>query len=78
MSIYYRKLGYDPFQVAIPVTFHIKNQSDPEFQSFIRYYNNLAKNKHANVWIIKPGENSNRGNGIECADTLSEIKSLIH
>lgn len=27
---------------------------------------------------MKPGENSNRGCGIEVADTLSEIKSLIN
>jgi hypothetical protein len=28
---YYQKLKLDPFEVAIPITFHIKKQSDPEF-----------------------------------------------
>lgn len=32
---------------------------------------------HKNVWIIKPGENTNRGNGINVCSTLPEIKALI-
>ena len=31
-----------------------------------------------NVWIVKPGENSNQGCGIEVADNLGEIKQLIN
>jgi len=31
MSNYYKKLGYDPFEVAIPLTFHIRTTSDDEF-----------------------------------------------
>ena len=27
-----------------------------------------------NVWIIKPGENTNRGNGIDVASTLSDVR----
>ena len=30
-----------------------------------------------NVWIIKPGENTNRGNGINVSSSLPEIKSLV-
>ena len=30
-----------------------------------------------NIWIVKPGENSNRGNGITVCSTLSEIKSIL-
>jgi len=30
-----------------------------------------------NTWIIKPGENSNRGNGITVCKTLQEIKKLV-
>ena len=30
-----------------------------------------------NIWIIKPGENTNRGNGINVCSTLHEIKSII-
>jgi hypothetical protein len=32
---------------------------------------------HSNVWIIKPGENTNRGNGINVARDLNEIGKLI-
>jgi len=30
-----------------------------------------------NVWIVKPGENTNRGNGINVSSNISEIKSLV-
>ena len=35
----------------------------------------LNKNRK-NVWIIKPGENSNRGNGIKVESELSRIRGL--
>jgi len=41
-------------------------------------YEKLKKRKKCkNFWIIKPAENSNRGNGIQVVKTLSEIKSII-
>ena len=30
-----------------------------------------------NIWIVKPGENTNRGNGINVASSIAEIKSLV-
>jgi hypothetical protein len=33
--------------------------------------------KNKNLWIIKPGENTNRGHGIEVCKTLSEIEAII-
>jgi|LauGreDrversion4_2_1035121.scaffolds.fasta_scaffold97675_1 hypothetical protein len=30
-----------------------------------------------NVWIVKPGENTNRGNGINVSSTLCEIRQLV-
>jgi hypothetical protein len=41
MSIYYKSLGLDPFDVAIPVTFHIKSQNDPEYAKFVKKYSEL-------------------------------------
>ena len=65
ISNYYRAQNLDPFDVAIPLTFHIKSQNDPEYKRFIEVYQNYSKEKgNANIWIIKPGENSNRGVGI--------------
>ena len=78
MSIYYRALGLDPFDVAIPITFHIKSQSDPEYEKFVKKYTDLESKKQANVWIVKPGENSNRGCGIEVANKLSDIRQLVN
>lgn len=31
-----------------------------------------------NVWILKPGENSNRGNGITVCSTIKEIIAEIN
>jgi len=30
-----------------------------------------------NTWIIKPGENTNRGNGIDVCKSLQEIKQIV-
>lgn len=30
-----------------------------------------------NIWIIKPGENSNRGNGIQVANTVADIRRIV-
>lgn len=76
---YYKAIGQDPFDVAIPLTFHIKNASDPEYSRFEKTFMQNARTKNSqNIWIIKPGENSNRGVGIQVANSLSEIKSIIN
>ena len=33
--------------------------------------------KEYNAWIVKPGENSNRGNGIKMCLNLEDIKAII-
>lgn len=57
----------------LPLTFHIKNGlEDDEYLKFLQYFyalNKAAKNDENcinkfNAWIVKPGENTNRGNGI--------------
>jgi hypothetical protein len=30
-----------------------------------------------NTWIIKPGENTNRGNGIDVCRSIEEIRSVV-
>lgn len=37
----------------------------------------LKRSVPKNCWIIKPGENTNRGNGIEVSKSLQEIKRII-
>jgi hypothetical protein len=78
ISLYYQALKQDPFDVAIPLTFHIKTHTDPEYQRFVQVYNKFKiEGDSQNVWIIKPGENTNRGSGIQVAQELSEIKDII-
>jgi tubulin polyglutamylase TTLL1/tubulin monoglycylase TTLL3/8 len=79
LKSYYDASGEDVFNV-IPVTFHLKCSEDPIFQEFetcFRRYEELTdenQRKPANLWIVKPGENSNRGNGISVCSTLDQIK----
>ena len=73
---YYEKIGADPYQ-ALPVTFHIKDGvHEHTFAEFRRYYERSIV-EGVNVWIIKPGENSNRGYGIQVAKNFTDIKSII-
>jgi len=79
MKTYYEAIGEDPF-IALPMTFHVKSGlHDPEFVKFKKYYQEAAANnkKDHNIWIIKPGECTNRGYGIQVAQDFSEIVELV-
>jgi hypothetical protein len=69
----------------LPLTFHIKKGvDDREYKQFVKYFKKrqkLAKrdededDKHRkhkthNIWIVKPGEVTNRGNGITVIDEV--------
>ena len=74
MRAYYNELYVDPFQY-IPLTFHIKTGlEDPEFNKFKNYFD---KNTKKNIWIVKPGEETNRGYGITVCETMKEIEEII-
>lgn len=79
---YYEIIEEDVFDV-IPVTFHLKTPDDPvyaEFEACFKNYEELTDEngrKPANLWIVKPGENSNRGNGITVCNNLDQIKSEL-
>ena len=69
MRNYYEALGQNPYN-SLPVTFHIKTGlDDPEFEKFKQTYDETTDPK-SNIWIIKPGENTNRGNGISVSKDL--------
>ena len=81
MSEYYSVIQCDPFDV-LPLTFHVQlGVSDPEFKKFEVYYELLEKQsgvkKLKNVWIVKLGENSNRGYGIQISRDITEITRMI-
>ena len=72
---------------SLPLTFHIKSLDDPEYQKFIECFNLIqledqstpsnGNSVNKNIWIIKPGENTNRGLGIEVKNSLADIQQLM-
>lgn len=85
MSEYYSKLNENVFDY-LPLTFHIKNGlEDDEYLKFLQHFYMLNKSSKTdpnclhkyNAWIVKPGENTNRGNGIIVCLQLNEIKAIL-
>ena len=61
----------------MPLTFHIrKGVVDEEYKRFVEVFNEEKDSEH-NVWIIKPGENTNRGHGITVANDLAQIRAIV-
>jgi predicted nuclease of predicted toxin-antitoxin system len=59
---------------VFPVTFHIKSGlSDPDFIKLSQCFQEFPKS----IWIVKPGENSNRGTGIHIISSLAEIEAKL-
>ena len=79
MKKYYEVLNRDPFQV-LPLTFHIQNgPEDAEFARFQAAFRTFEREKALkNIWIVKPGENTNRGTGISVCSSLEEVKSQVN
>lgn len=76
MRNYYNSINKDPFDV-LPLTFHIKEgREDKEYTKFKAAYDELRE-KGESVWIVKPGENSNRGKGISLVKSLSEVEKIL-
>ena len=69
---YYQALNKDVFD-CVPVTFHVTGEDDSEFEAFLKYFSKVPRS----LWILKPGENSNRGNGITIASTLDDIRKEL-
>lgn len=79
MRKYYELNGTNVFDY-LPLTFHIsKGVDDPEYAKFFKHYTQLQENKGdgkqlKNIWIVKPGEFTNRGTGITVCSSLDDIK----
>ncbi|CAD8209305.1 unnamed protein product [Paramecium pentaurelia] len=90
---HYFQIIKEDYNKLLPVTFHVqKGLSDIEYSRFLDYYNKrneelreIEKNRDRkdkkklplNLWIIKPGELTNRGNGITVCNDLNEINKII-
>lgn len=78
MHSYYTSIGVDPFK-KIPLTFHVSYGSyDTTFKVFLAKFTQLQKSGGDNVWIVKPGECTNRGIGINVCRTLEQIIEAIN
>ena len=72
---FYRQQGRCVFKENVfPLTFYLqggKISEDIEYHALLRYY----RNNPTEIFIVKPGENSNRGNGITICDSLKALQS---
>jgi len=87
MKTYYELTGQEWWR-TLPLTFHIKEGiNDKEFAKFqdvfkgseaaISQYGPMDKlGKH--VWIVKPGENTNRGCGIQVCRDIQAIRDIVN
>jgi hypothetical protein len=84
MKIYYDSTNQHVFDY-LPLTFHItEGANSKEFDRFTSIFNEPDSNpdieRHPQmgkeVWIVKPGENTNRGCGINVCRDLSHIKGI--
>ena len=61
---YYEDRKINPFDF-LPLTFHVSSFQDQNWIDFLKYYKSHDSNTaDPYLWIVKPGENSNRGMGI--------------
>ena len=77
MKKYYHAIGENVFDY-LPLTFQIeKSEDDNSFLDFVKTFENFKARKMLNLWILKPGENCNRGNGICVCNSLEQIKAEL-
>ncbi|OMJ92771.1 hypothetical protein SteCoe_4404 [Stentor coeruleus] len=80
MRNYYQVTNQCVFD-KLPITFTVTSIDDEEYVKFLALYNLIESEKKEtqsqNLWIVKPGEFSNRGNGITVCQTLDEISAIV-
>ena len=88
MKVYYEAIGKE-YHHYLPLTFHIKEGlNDPQFLKFEQLYHDAQEANKPTIldqfpkfgktlWIVKPGENTNRGCGIQVSRDIDHIKSLV-
>ncbi|OMJ85917.1 hypothetical protein SteCoe_12694 [Stentor coeruleus] len=81
MKKYYSAIKSEIYD-KIPITFNVSGENDPEYKDFIKVFNKYdsyrgKKKSFQNLWIVKPGEFTNRGQGITVCKNLSEIIAIL-
>ncbi len=67
----HKKLG-----TITPLTFYLEKGNKKALGEFEKIYNDSKK--FGTIWILKPAQNSNRGQGIEVTASLSDIKLKLN
>jgi tubulin--tyrosine ligase len=64
---------------VLPITYVINGGlNDVEFDRFEEHFRSCGKEGGSqNIWIVKPGEDTNRGSGIIVSRDFAEIKALV-
>jgi len=74
---FYLAHGRDPFG-AVPLTFVVKHGSgDKEYAQWRRAYDAISETKNQRIWLVKPGDKANRGNGIRIYDSAEEVADRV-
>lgn len=77
MKRYFSALHED-YSTKMPVTFHlISGETDPEFAKFEAFFEARGLEEDKNVWILKPGEDSNQGHDIVVCSQLDQIRAEL-
>lgn len=76
MRNYYQVMGQDPFRV-LPLTFFVRGEEDAEMKKLEAKHEEMEREDGKPVWIVKPGENTNRGTGIALCKSLQQIREEI-
>ena len=65
----------DLFEI-IPETYHIVSEDAVQFRQFELKFK-IENSQQQNIWIVKPGENSNRGRDIFISSSFDEISEAV-
>lgn len=67
----------------MPLTFRMNidkkagTNGNAGYQKFTKAFDELQEKEGQSVWIVKPGENSNRGRGIQIFEDLDQIREFV-
>lgn len=77
MVDFYLRHRRDPFG-AVPLTYVVREgTTDPEFVTWRKHYDAIKESKGQAIWLVKPGDKANRGNGIRIYDDAEELGARI-
>lgn len=75
----YCKLTGNKISDYVPLTYHIKNGlTDPDYKAMTLSFVQRKKQKFPNYWVMKPGEFSNRGQGITCTNKIEDVRKRVN